>query len=171
MMGDLHLPKGLHIRPSASSDKPFLERLHRSTRSDLQALDADREMVESLIEMQYEAQTEGYGDQFPNAMYFIVEKHHQPIGKATIDFGANEVRLVDLAFLPEARGHGFGKAIIQSFQKCAEQVAAPMSLTVEQVNWRAKQLYSRLGFQTASVSPPYELMVWYPPSTRAFFVS
>jgi ribosomal protein S18 acetylase RimI-like enzyme len=157
-------PKGLHIRPSTPADKPFLEKLHRSVREDLQWISGDRELVESIIEMQFVAQTQGYGSQFPNALYFIIEKHHQPIGKATVDFGVNEVRLVDIAFVPEARGHGFGPAIIQSFQTAAAQTGAPMTLTVDSHNVSAKNVYLQLGFQTESVTPPYEFMVWYPPA-------
>lgn len=64
----------------------------------------EQDYIESIVEMQFKAQTQGYGDQFPNAMYFIIEKHHEPIGKAIIDFGHNEVRLIDIAFIPQARG-------------------------------------------------------------------
>lgn len=155
-------PKGLHIRPSKPSDKPFLEKLYRSTRTDLQLIDGEKELVENVIEMQHRAQTQGYGDQFPNAMYFIIEKHGEPIGKATLDFGPNEIRLLDIAFMPQARGHGFGKAIIQSFQVCATQAMAPLTLSVEQLNHSAKSLYLSLGFVCESVTPPYEHLIWYP---------
>jgi ribosomal protein S18 acetylase RimI-like enzyme len=162
----LELPDGLYIRPSRPSDKVFLEQLFHSTRNDLQLIDGEQDFIESIIEMQFRAQIQGYGDQFPNAMYFIIEKHHEAIGKATLDFGSNEVRLIDLALLPKARGLGFGQAVIQSFQMAAAQVGAPMVLTVEQGNIGAKQLYLRLGFQTESINSPYELMSWYPQTHR-----
>jgi len=161
------IPKGLHIRPSQPTDKPFLEKLHTSLRQDLQLIDGDKDFVDSIVEMQYVAQTQGYGDKFPNAMYFIIEKHHEAIGKATIDFGTNEIRIVDIGFLPSARGHGFGRAIIQSFQNAAMQSGAPLTLTVEQNNLLAKQLYISLGFQVESITPPYEFMAWYPTSMKA----
>lgn len=164
----LTLPKGLHIRPSRASDNVFLARLHHSIRQDLQLIDGEKDFIENIVEMQFKAQAQGYGEQFPNAMYFIIEKHREPIGKATLDFGSNEIRLVEIAFLPAARGHGFGKAIMQSFQACAAQVASPLVLTVEQGNNGAKQLYKTLGFQTETVHPPYEQMAWYPPSQRVF---
>lgn len=165
-MQKLELPDGLHIRPSRPSDKVFLEQLFHTTRNDLQLIDGEQDFIESIVEMQFRAQTQGYGDQFPNAMYFIIEKHHEAIGKATLDFGSNEIRLVDLAFLPRARGHGFGKAIIQSFQHCAAQVGTPMTLTVLLSNLPVRKLYKSLGFETESVKPPYERLVWYPESMR-----
>lgn len=164
----IQLPSGLHIRPSTASDKAFLEKLHHATRQDLQVIDGEKDLIETLVEMQLKAQTQGYGDQFPNAMYFIIEKQQQPVGKATIDFSDNLVHLIDIALIPQARGQGFGKAILQSFQRCAAQIAAPMLLSVELHNNIAKQLYQSLGFTTESVQPPYERMIWYPPALRSF---
>ena len=83
-MQKLNIPDGLHVRPSTASDKPFLEKLRHSTRQDLQIIGGEQDYIESIVEMQFKAQTQGYGDQFPNAMYFIIEKHHEPIGKAII---------------------------------------------------------------------------------------
>jgi len=159
-------PKGLHIRPSRAVDKAFLVKLHHAVRNDLQLIDGEKDQIESIIEMQFRAQNEGYGEQFPNAMYFIIEKHHEPIGKATVDFGPNEIRLIDIAFLPQARGHGFGSAIIQSFQVCASNAAAPLTLSVAQANVTAKQLYLSLGFQIEQSHPPYDFLAWYPALTK-----
>ncbi|QSX37414.1 GNAT family N-acetyltransferase [Shewanella sedimentimangrovi] len=159
-------PNGLHIRPSRPTDKVFLEKLHHASRQDLQLIDGERDFIESILAMQYRAQTQGYGDKYPNAMYFIIEKHWEPIGKATVDFGHNEVRLVDIAFMPQARGHGFGRAIIQSFQQAAAQSGVPMTLTVLQQNQAAMQLYAALGFTVECYQEPYYLMSWYPPVNK-----
>lgn len=165
-MQGLKMPDGLNIRPANHADNPFLEKLHHSTRQDLQLIDADKEVVESIMELQLKAQTQGYGSQFPNAMYFVVERHCEPIGKVTVDFGHNEVRLVDLALIPAARGKGLGAEIIRAFQQAATMVAVPMTLSVMQSNFPAKALYQKLGFVTASVEIPYELMVWSPPAMK-----
>ncbi|WP_185843481.1 GNAT family N-acetyltransferase [Pseudoalteromonas luteoviolacea] len=161
------IPEGLHIRPSTASDKPFIEKLHREVRQDLQCIDGEQDFIESIVDMQLKAQTQGYGAQYPNAMYFIIEKHNEPIGKATLDFGHNEIRLIDIGFLIAARGHGFGRAIIQSFQHCAAQSAVPLTLSVLSHNLSVKRLYLELGFQVSEVQPPYELMIWYPPAMKS----
>lgn len=167
-MQGIQLPYGLHIRPSKPSDNAFLEKLHHAVRQDLQQIDAEKDLIETIVELQLKAQSQGYGAQFPNAMYFIIEKQQQPVGKATIDFSDELVHLIDIAFIPEARGQGFGHAVLQAFQLCATQVAAPMLLSVEQQNNTAKQLYLKLGFVTERISPPYERMIWYPPALRSF---
>lgn len=167
-MQNLQLPNGLYMRPAKTSDKPFLEKLHESVRQDLLNIDADKEEIDTIIEMQFRAQSLSYGNSFPNAMYFIIEKHHERVGKLTLDFGSNEIRILDIALLPQARGLGFGKGILQSVQHCAAQAVTPVTLSVEQMNLGAKQLYLSLGFIIESVDPPYEFLVWYPPSMRVF---
>lgn len=161
-MQKLNLPDGLYMRPATGSDKIFIESLYKSTRDDLEMIDAERGFVEELKDMQHHAQTEGYGAQFPNAMYFIVEKHHEKIGRVVVDFGPNEVRIVDIAFIPEARSKGFGKAVLQSLQVAATSVHAPLFLSVAKTNIPALTLYASLGFQVAEVGDVYDLLVWYP---------
>ncbi|WLQ13940.1 GNAT family N-acetyltransferase [Hahella aquimaris] len=159
---DVKLGQGLVVRPSNSADKAFLEQLHNSTREDLRLIDGERDFVESIIDMQFKAQQQGYGAQFPNAMYFIIEKQHERIGKVTIDFGHNEVHVIDIAFIPQARGKGFGEEVIRSLQAAATQICAPLTLSVLMQNVAAKKLYLKLGFITESISPPYERMMWRP---------
>lgn len=69
-MQKIKLPDGLYIRLSMAIDKLFLEFPQRATRLDLQTAEAEQDLIESLIDMQFRAQTKGCGAQFPNAMYF-----------------------------------------------------------------------------------------------------
>ncbi|MEZ9819496.1 GNAT family N-acetyltransferase [Shewanella sp. 10N.286.45.A1] len=160
-------PKGLHIRPSTPNDKIFLEKLHREMREELQFIEGDQDFIDEIVAMQFRAQHQGYGAQFPNAMYFIIEKHQEKIGRASIDFGCNEVHLIDIGFLKVARGHGFGKAIIHSLQTCAAQAAVPLSLVVATDNFIAKKFYLSLGFMVKEHTEMHELMCWYPPTMKA----
>jgi ribosomal protein S18 acetylase RimI-like enzyme len=159
---NVNIPKGLNLRPSRQEDGPFLEQLHRTQREDLQLIDGEQELIESIIDMQYKAQTEGYGEQTPNAMYFIIEKHQEKVGKVTVDFGPNAVHIVDIAFLPQARGLGFGKAIIQTFQSAAIQNRVPLTLNVAAHNVGAQRLYQSLGFQIEHNNPPNLGLIWFP---------
>jgi GNAT superfamily N-acetyltransferase len=162
MQPSIPIPDGLNIRPARQQDKGFLERLYNSTREDLRLLDAQPDFIEALIDMQFQAQQDDYGERFPNAMHFIIEKHTEAIGRATLNFSEREIRIVDIAFLPEARGNGFGQAIIQSFQICAEQSAVPLALTVSNINQMAIQVYLKLGFQIDSQDQLHTGMCWYP---------
>ena len=161
-IGFSNLPDGLGLRPSNASDKPFIEALFNSTRDDLRLIDGEKEFVESIIEMQFRAQTQGYGDQFPNAMYFVIEKLGERIGRATLDFTGDVVHIVDIAFIPAARGRGYGTTIIGAVQQTAEQLRVPVLLSVLKGNLGARQLYAKMGFGHHDATEMYERLVWYP---------
>ncbi|MCX4029330.1 GNAT family N-acetyltransferase [Endozoicomonas sp. SM1973] len=159
---NLKLPQGLAIRPAVASDKPFLQSLYHSTRNDLQYINADGEFISELIDQQFQAQKAGYGNMFPNACYFIIEKQQQAIGRITLDFTNEIIHIIDIAFIPEAQGKGYGKGAIQALQVAAGKTCAPLLLSVYANNWTAKNLYLKLGFQIEQSIPPYERMIWYP---------
>ncbi len=158
---------GLLIRPARDSDKPFIAALHHTTRDDLRLIDAKRDFIETLIEQQYHAQTVGYGEMFPNAMYFIIEMQFERIGQIVVDFGMSDVRLVDFSLIPAARGKGLGKQVVQILQNAAATNRVPLTLAVQTLNLSAKALYLQLGFVITDTNGVYEQMIWYPPSFNA----
>ncbi|MHB9119629.1 MAG: GNAT family N-acetyltransferase [Burkholderiales bacterium] len=166
--GDLKLPAGLHLRPMSAADNAFIESLYRSTRDDLRMLDAEEDFIEEFIDLQRRAQTEGYGNMFPNAMYFVVEYHGERIGRVVLDFGQNEIRVMDIALIPAARGKGYGGQVLQAVQAVAGKVMTPVSLTVRFDHLRAKQLYARLGFAVEEAQIPFERMTWYPSASGIY---
>src|SRR6185437_3623251 len=153
---------GLTVRPATAGDQPFLEQLYRSARPDLQFIDADREFVETVIEQQYQVQQQGAGDNFPDAMHFVIEKTLHNVGSLVVDFGPNEIRVLYIAFIPTARGHGYGKTILQGVQQAATQNRCPVAVTVWRSNPGAKKIYLELGFKVEESQPTAERMVWYP---------
>ncbi|MGI0117253.1 GNAT family N-acetyltransferase [Zooshikella sp. RANM57] len=154
--------KGISLRPATSSDKYFINTLYRSTRDDLRLIDGNEDFVETLIEQQCHAQAVGYGEMFPHAFYFIIEKQQQPIGRVTLDFSNEVVHVVDIAFIPEARNKGYGESVLKALQLAAGKSRSPLILSVHQSNWAAKKLYKKLGFIVEGFYPPYERMAWYP---------
>ncbi|MFM9489418.1 GNAT family N-acetyltransferase, partial [Pseudomonas monachiensis] len=100
--------EGLVVRPSLASDGPFLQRLYQSARPDLQWIDDSVEVVEQVVAQQFQVQEQGLGENFPNAMHYVVEKLGTAIGALSTDFGPNEIRVLYLAFIPAARGQGYG---------------------------------------------------------------
>ena len=162
--GAPNLTDGLSIRPELAGDAAFMARLYKDRRRDLRLIDGDPDFVETLIDSQHAAQTQGYGRQFPNAMHFIVEKTGEAIGRVCLDFGAGEVRLVDIAFLAEARGKGYGGTVVKALQQAATQVRAPLALSVAADDPVAQRLYASLGFQVEKAGPVHHGMIWYPPA-------
>lgn len=156
------LPEGLHLRPATPADAPFLAALYRSTRWDLRLIDGEEGFVESLMEQQQQAQTAGYGEACPDAFTFIIEKLGERIGRVMVLFGEQEVRILDISLIPEARGRGLGRAVLMALQRAAEQVKAPLTLCVWRHHPAARQFYASLGFQRVALDPVVEQLVWLP---------
>jgi ribosomal protein S18 acetylase RimI-like enzyme len=152
----------LRLRPARSSDRAFIESLYHSTRDDLRLIDAHRDFIETLIDQQHHAQTLSYSEQFPNAIYFIVEVQQERIGKVSIDFNHNEIHIIDLSLIPNARGKGYGAQIIKALKKASSSVCTPLVLKVYRSNSVAKQLYQTEGFQVTYSDQLIDSMVWYP---------
>ncbi|MGE8413500.1 MAG: GNAT family N-acetyltransferase [Pseudomonas sp.] len=157
---------GLVVRPSRDSDEPFLQGLYRSARADLQWIDGEQAFVEEVIAQQFQVQEQGRGSEFPNAMRYVVEKLDTPIGALIADFGHNEIRVLYLAFIPAARGKGFGRAVLQGVQRAAEQIRCPVATVVWASNPHARQHYLALGFQVQEQDVAAERLVWYPGQAR-----
>ncbi|KJZ67885.1 GNAT family N-acetyltransferase [Pseudomonas fluorescens] len=155
---------GLVVRPSRISDGPFLQRLYQAARPDLQWIDDEREVVEQVVAQQFQVQEQGLGERYPNAMHYVVEKLDTAIGALTTDFGPNEIRVLYLAFIPQARGQGYGRKVLHGVQKAAQQVRCPVATVVWTNNPHARQHYLALGFQVEERNPAAERLVWYPHS-------
>jgi ribosomal protein S18 acetylase RimI-like enzyme len=95
-------------------------------------------------------------------MHYVIEKLDTAIGALTTDFGPNEIRVLYLAFIPQARGQGFGRKVLQGVQQAAQQIRCPVATVVWANNPHARQHYLALGFQVEECSPAAERLVWYP---------
>lgn len=162
-------PSGLGMRPARTADEPFLETLYRSARPELQLVDGEADFIEALVLQQYDVQREGIGKSFPNAQHHIIERIDTRIGALVTDIGASEIRILYLAFIPEARGLGFGGTIIRGLQQAAEQAGCPLATVVWASNPGARRQYLALGFEVDERDVAAERLVWYPPKLRQAF--
>ncbi len=156
------LAQGLVVRPSRSTDGPFLQGLYRSARADLQWIDGEQALVEEVIAQQFQVQEAGLDAHFPGALHYVVEKLGTPIGALSADFGPNEIRVLYLAFIPAARGQGFGRVVLQGVQRAAAQVVCPVTTVVWASNPHARQHYLALGFRVEEDTAAAQRLVWYP---------
>ena len=88
----------------------------------------------------------------------------QPAGRLYVDRGANEIRIVDIALLPEYRNAGIGSGLLDDLLAEAPQAGKPVRIHVEKFN-PAMSLYRRLGFVAAGEEGAYDLMRWQPGSS------
>ena len=157
----------LTYRNADPEDEGFLFELYSSTRTEeLNAWGWDKRQQEAFLKMQFHAQQSSYQQQFPDCNYQIVMIEKHAVGAMLVIRNAAEIRLADIAFLPEYRDRGIGSFLIQNLLTEATQAGKPVRLQVIQFN-RAFRLYQRLGFSKVSDNGIHFLMEWVPPSGAA----
>ena len=69
----------------------------------------------------------------------------------------DEIRIVDIALLPEFRGRGLGGELLRELKAEADAAGKPLSIHVE-ANNPARPWYERLGFRAEGEFGVYVLM-------------
>jgi ribosomal protein S18 acetylase RimI-like enzyme len=146
------------LRPVCPADEPFLLQLYASTRAEeLAATDWTEEQKHDFCVMQFTAQAEHYFTHYPTAERSVILLQGQPVGRLYVDRWQREIRIMDLALLPQQRGLGIGTQMLQLLQAEAQKCGKRLSIHVEKFN-PALQLYQRLGFQIMEDKGIYWLM-------------
>ena len=155
-------PASIISRPETPEDHAFLFELYASTRKEeLDLWGWPPEMRDSFLQLQFKAQ-QSYRATFPKAQFQVLSLNGARIGRAIVDRLAGEIRLIDIALLPDYRNHGIGTDLLRKL--CAEAAAArkPLRLSVVKGH-RAASLYRRLGFLPAGESGAHDHMEWRAP--------
>lgn len=157
---------GLALRPESDADIPFLGTLYASTRmEELAATSWAEAQKAAFLDMQFQAQRAHYRRHYPEADWLVLERGGERIGRLYIERWPSQHRIIDIAFLPEHCGKGFGTALLDDLIDEASAVGKAVSIHVEKNN-PARRLYLRLGFMVAEDKGVYDLM-GRPPSTVA----
>lgn len=161
------LPPGVRLRPETEADGPFLARLYASTRAEeMRRVPWSDEEKAQFLDWQFQAQHRHYREHYPDCSFQVIERQGEegeaePIGRLYLDEWDDELRLVDVALLPEARGFGIGTALLRGIQTRGRAVGKAVSIHVEHNN-PALSLYRRLGFRHVDSNGVYHLMRWDP---------
>jgi ribosomal protein S18 acetylase RimI-like enzyme len=148
------------LRPTQASDAAFLEAVYASTRmQELEATPWSPEQKAAFCRQQFTAQDEHYHKHYPTAEYAVIEKDDVPVGRLYLDRWTREIRIMDIALLPEFRGAGLGTEILRMLQQDARAAGKVLSIHVEKFN-PALRLYERLGFRPKEDKGVYLLMEW-----------
>jgi len=86
-----------------------------------------------------------------------------PGGRLYVHRGPSEIRVVDIALLPEYRGAGVGTSLLQDLLAEGDAAGKSVTIHVERMN-PALRLYERLGFAVAEDKGVY-LFLARPPAT------
>ena len=152
----------ISFRPITPDDLPFLARVYASTRwEELAEVPWTDEQKQAFLRFQFDAQHDHYQKHYPKASFDVVLADGEPAGRLYVDEWPKEIRLVDVALLPEHRGRGLGTRLLRGVMERAEAAAKPLTIHVEGFN-PALRLYERLGFHRIGEHGPYFLMEWRP---------
>ncbi len=149
------------LRPAVPDDDAFLFEVYVSTRADeMAAWGWGAAQQDGFLRMQFKAQQSGYAAQYSTADHDIILLDEKPVGRLMVVRADDEIRLIDLALLPEACGKGIGTILFNDLLDEAGATARPVRLRVLQTNLGAIRLYQRLGFVNISEDPIYVEMEW-----------
>src|ERR1051326_4825399 len=93
------------LRPADESDEPFLRGLYGPLREDeLRLVPGDDAQKDAFLRQQFEAQASWYqeNDRGATLDFFVVDG--EAAGRLYVHRGDREIRIVDIALLPEYRG-------------------------------------------------------------------
>jgi ribosomal protein S18 acetylase RimI-like enzyme len=154
----MDLPEGIDLQPSEPGDRSSLLAVYESTRTEeLAAVPWSEDEKAAFIASQFEAQDTYYRQTYPSADFLVVLADGRRIGRLYLTRIDDELRVIDIALLPDHRGRGIGSSLLASIIALAEREGLAVTLHVEPWN-PAKRLYERLGFVSEGLRGIYEFM-------------
>jgi GNAT superfamily N-acetyltransferase len=152
----------IDLRPVTAEAAEFLYSVYASTRTDEMArVDWNAEQQEAFLRMQYRAQTRFYTENYPGAEFQVITLNDQPVGRLYIHQREDEIRIMDIALLPDHRNSGIGSSLLRDILQHGKDLNLPVTIHVEQFN-PAMRLYQRMGFYPKEDKGVYVLMEWSP---------
>ena len=148
------------MRRATAEDAEFLHAVYASTRAaELAVTGWSEEQKSQFCRQQSTAQEAHYRQHYPTAEFSVIERDGTPIGRLYVDRWEKEIRIMDIALLPEHRGAGIGSELLRELQEEARAAGKGLSIHVEKFN-PALRLYERLGFTVREDKGVYLLMEW-----------
>ena len=160
------------LQPVTPNDRDVLLELYASTRADELALTdwSDAQRL-AFVEMQFDAQTQHYTRQRPQAVCQLIVLDDRPMGgsqggraagRLWVDREGDSLHVLDITLLPQARGQGLGSALLRELMAEAQLQGKQVTVSVE-VHNPARHLYERLGFEAqGELQGIYQRMAWQP---------
>ena len=157
------LPRGelLTLRPVNQADDEFLLRVYDSTRTEeLAQAEWQEGQREAFLKWQFDLQRQEYQTRFPDAEYFVILIDDQPAGRIWIGQDDEQIRLLDIALLPEFQNRGAGTLLVRSLIERARASGKVLRHMVFVLNNDAHRFYERLGFEVIEDLGAYKHMEW-----------
>lgn len=156
--------RSIEMRPAEAGDMSFMQQLYSSTRSAELHMGGCDLATETLLQgLQFKAQQTWFQTEYPNADLAMIMDRERPIGRLYVNYGPDELRILDICLLPEYRNRGIGLGLLRSLQAQGERLRLPVRLNV-MLGSPAQRLLQRCGFENLGMDGVYNVMEWMPPA-------
>src|ERR1700693_5591612 len=119
----------LTLRPATEDDYDFMRRLYASTReAEMPHFPFDEAQKRSFLDQQFAAQFAHYGIHYPTCERNIIERDGGAVGRLWIDECRHQIRLVDIALVPECRGKGIGATLLRQVMDRGAAAGKPVTI-------------------------------------------
>lgn len=150
----------LTLRATRPGDRDFLLGLYAAVRAaELDQVAWAPGARQAFLVSQFDLQDHHYRTTHPRASFDVVEVGGHPVGRWYVDRGATDIRVIDVALVPEWCGRGIGSRLLGEVLAEAAASGRTASIHVE-IHNPAGALYARLGFQEVGVQGVYRLLQW-----------
>lgn len=155
--------ESLRLRAATADDQPFLRRVYASTRAEELAMAPwSDEEKERFLDLQFRAQHAWYHERYAGAEFWVIEEAGEAVGRLYLCRLQDEIRLMDIALLPDWRGRGIGAHYLRQLMAEAAEAGKPLRVHVEVFN-RALSFYQGLGFRLLENRGVYLFLEWSAP--------
>lgn len=150
------------LRPATPEDYEDLVRIYASTRAGelAQVTWWDDAQKLAFCRAQYDAQKEEYDARFPGAQYDLILLDGRAAGRIWVGRDEEEIRLLDIALLPDEQRQGVGAALVGALIEEARAGGKRLRHMVFVLNTDARRFYERLGFRVFEDIGGYLHMEW-----------
>jgi ribosomal protein S18 acetylase RimI-like enzyme len=151
----------LTLRPIQPDDEEFLCRVYASTRTEeLSPLAWTEEEKAAFLRTQFAAQHRYYQESYTSSRFDVVLLDGRPAGRLYVARWPEELRVVDIALLPEFRRRGIATALMGALLEEGAATGRPVRIHVERFN-PALSFYERLGFRLLEDRGVYLFLEWH----------
>ena len=153
----------IRLRPALAGDEEFLFSVYASERmEELAVVDWDAAQKQEFLWMQFNAQFRYYVEHYRGAEYLVILLDEQPVGRLYIHRRSDQIRVIDIALLPEFQRRGIGSFLLNQVLEEGLKKDLPVTMHVERYH-PALHWYERLGFRLAEDKGVFYLLKWSPP--------
>jgi ribosomal protein S18 acetylase RimI-like enzyme len=148
----------LILRAVEPADEPLLRKVYAGARADeLAIVPWSAKEKDAFLRQQFDAQDAYYREHYRNASFNVIEADGKAAGRLYVARWEDEIRIMDIALLPEHQGAGVGTRLLRELLDEGSREGKRVSIHVEKHN-PALRLYERLGFAPVAERGVYLLL-------------